>query len=169
MIKTVKFMDQELPFWVADGFHSQYIIPFASKICQGVGLDVGCGKEAWKFPGAIAVDPAMNRYSAEVLPLNPFNDGWDYIFSSHCLEHIESWEEVLKYWTQNIRPGGVLFLYLPHPDCLYWRPELMPTKRHLHSFSPEQMKKKFEELGYKNIFCSERDLSWSFAVCGERI
>lgn len=168
-MKTVKFMEQELPSWVAEGFHAQYIFPFATKVCTGNGLDIGCNRENWKLPGAKGVDPVINKqYDAFHLPLSPYGK-WDYIFSSHCLEHLTEWERALKRWTEAIKVGGILFLYLPHPDCLYWRPDLMPTKRHVNSFTPKQMKKVFKDLGYTNIYASQRDLSWSFAIFGEKI
>lgn len=168
IMKTVKFKDQELPYWVAEGHHSQFILPFAAKVCKGMGLDIGAGKMEWALPGATPIDPNLSeKYNATNLPSNPFYNKWDYIFSSHCLEHLEDWEEVLKYWTFNLTAGGVLFLYLPHRDCLYWRPELMPTKKHLNSFTPKQMKKIFKKLGYTNIFTSQRDLAWSFSIFGE--
>jgi SAM-dependent methyltransferase len=169
-MQTVKFMDQELPEWVAQGNHAQYIIPFAKQICTGVGLDIGGNNPKWSFPGAKIVDPAYDpKYDAFNLPFNSQKGKWDYVFSSHCLEHIKDWKDALKIWTASIKPGGVLFLYLPHPDCLYWRPELMPTKKHINQFSPKQMKKVFTDLGYKNIFTSQRDLAWSFAIFGERV
>jgi SAM-dependent methyltransferase len=169
-MKTVKFRDQILPYWVAEGFHSQYIFPIASKVCQGVGLDIGSGRYEWALPGSFAIDPAISeQYNATRLPKNPHKDGWDYIFSSHCLEHLSDWESVLKYWTMNIRPGGKLFLYLPHRDCLYWRPEMMPNGKHINSFTPKQMKKVLRDLGYINVFASQRDLAWSFAVFGEAV
>ena len=34
----------------------------------------------------------------------------DYIFSSHCLEHVDDWVETLLYWTKRLRSGG-LFSY----------------------------------------------------------
>ena len=168
-MKTVEFKNQVLPHWVAEGHHSQFIFPVAKKVCHGLGLDVGAGKHDWALPGAFPVDPAISKtYDANNLPKNPFGK-WDYIFSSHCLEHLPEWMKVLNYWTSNIKPGGTLFLYLPHRDCLYWRPELMPTKKHINSFTPRQMKKVFKELGYTNVFASQRDLSWSFAIFGEKI
>jgi trans-aconitate methyltransferase len=44
------------------------------------------------------------------------------VFSSHCLEHITDWNAELDRWVQRLAPGGILFLYLPHPDCEIWHP-----------------------------------------------
>lgn len=162
-------MGQELPEWVANGNHAQYIIPFATQVCKGIGLDIGGNNRHWALPNAKIVDPVYNpMYDAMNLPKNPFKDGFDYIFSSHCLEHLPNWKSTISYWTSQIRIGGTLFLYLPHEDCLYWRPENMPNKKHLHKFNPAVIVKELQHLGYKNIFASERDLAWSFAVFGEK-
>jgi predicted SAM-dependent methyltransferase len=46
----------------------------------------------------------------------------DYIYSSHCLEHVDNWIETLEYWIKNLKDGGILFLYLPDFSQKYWRP-----------------------------------------------
>ncbi len=169
MMNTVEFQGQVLPSWVAEGNHAKFILPFAKQVCKGVGLDIGGNNPEWSLPGAKIIDPAFDpKYDATNLPKNPFKDGFDYIFSSHCLEHVPNWQGVLAYWTLNLRTNGVLFLYLPHQDCLYWQPDLMPTKKHLHKFNPEMIVRELSYLGFKNIFASERDLAWSFAVVGEK-
>ena len=89
---------------------------------------------------------------------------WDYVFSSHCLEHLPNYVEALLHWKSRIRPGGTLFLYLPHPDMKYWRPE--NCRKHLHLFRPGDIADCLRSLGFVNVIHSERDLAWSFAVVG---
>ncbi len=89
---------------------------------------------------------------------------WDYVFSSHGLEHLPNYVEAIEHWKTRIRAGGVLFLYLPHPDQVYWRPQ--NCRKHLHSFWPGQMAELLRDLGFVNVLHSERDLAWSFAVVG---
>lgn len=170
-MKKVRFRDQELPYWVAEGNHAQYILPIAKKVCTGYGIDVGAGREDWCFPGAmpwdVSLDKTQSAYNIPEIPPN-LGEGWDYVFSSHCLEHLHYWQAALAQWTSTIKSGGKLFLYLPHPDCLYWRPEYMPTGKHLNSFYPDDIKEALYDLGYQDVFASERDLSWSFAVFGAK-
>ena len=97
---------------------------------------------------------------ANAVPRGP----WDYVFSSHCLEHLQNPVFTLEHWQANIKPGGVLFLYLPHPDMVYWRPEY--CRKHLHSFYPAQMARTLTALGFQNVIHSERDMAWSFSVVG---
>lgn len=167
-MKVITFKGQKTPFFISQGFHAQYIFPVAKKVCIGEGVDIGCGKEEWCFPDATPIEKSFSfdmdsvKDDAHNLPKNNYN----YIFSSHCLEHLDNYVTTLNYWVSCLKTEGVLFLYLPHPDCLYWRPHYMPTNKHIHQFYPKQMIEIFKELGLKNIFCSERDLSYSFAIYG---
>lgn len=45
----------------------------------------------------------------------------DYVFSSHCLERLADPAAAIELWSKKLKPGGVLFLYLPHPDMELWR------------------------------------------------
>lgn len=136
----------------------QFIAPIAKYFCQGDGLDIGGGK--WPLEGAISVDISMGK-NIELF----FPDGkYDYIFSSHCLEHLVNPIAALELWKNRIHHGGVLFLYLPHPDMEYWRPE--NNRKHLHSWYPDQMVDILSTLGFKDIICSQRDMMWSFSVVG---
>lgn len=162
---TIKFKYQTVPKFITEGFHSQYAFPYATKLCTGKGLDIGCSEPAWALPGAIPVDIKLDdEYDAYNIPEGEY----DYIFSSHCLEHLPDYKKALEYWLDNMKSGGTLFLYLPHPDCLYWQPNEQPTKLHLHTLTPFIMEELFRELGMKNIFCSERDLAYSFAIYGTK-
>jgi len=164
---TVEFKGKTYPKLITEGQHSQYIIPTAKKFCTGlIGYDIGCNKKEWAFPGAIPIDITLdnNNYDAFNLPTKPV----DYIFSSHCLEHLNNYVDALEYWTFRIKKGGTLFLYLPHENCEYWKPWIMPTKKHLHQFYPEQIKEILSNLGYINIFSTGCDLAFSFAVVGEK-
>ena len=73
----------------------------------------------------------------------------------------------IDYWTEHIRIGGTLFLYLPHKDQVYWRP--WNNTKHNHMFSPFDIVMYMMDNGYKNIFNSERDLNHAFIVMGEKV
>ena len=91
----------------------------------------------------------------------------DYIFSSHCLEHLHDWVNVLDYWTSKLKSGGTLFLYLPDYSQKYWRP--WNNRKHLNIFTPEIIFDYMDDNGYKNIFKSGVDLNNAFMVTGEKI
>lgn len=154
---TFEYRGALYPEYLRHGNACRFIAPIAKEFCRGVGLDVGCGK--WPLPGARPIDLKRGD-DAMALP----EGTWDYVFSSHCLEHLPNPVEAIEHWKTRIVPGGVLFLYLPHPDMRYWRPE--NCRKHLHLFHPADVAAMLRELGFSNVLHSERDLAWSFACVG---
>lgn len=159
----IEYNGKKYPDFQAEGNASQFAIPFAKKFCKGVGYDIGCNRLEWSFPNSIPIDLNFNDgYDAYKLYDGPV----DYIYSSHCLEHLPDWITALDYWTSKIKVGGVLFLYLPHYNQEYWRP--WNNRKHLHIFTSEIVKDYMINRGYINIFNSERDLNDSFMIVGEK-
>ena len=162
-MQVIEFKGHPYPEFQSQGNASQFAIPFAKYFCKGNGYDIGCMKPEWAFPGAMPIDVDFNDpYHADHLPEAQV----DYIFSSHCLEHVPDWVSTLIYWTEKIKSGGVLFLYLPHYDQKYWRP--WNNRKHHHVFIPDFIVVFMEENGYTNVFHSQRDLNHSFCVVGEK-
>ena len=145
------------PEYLRQGDACRHIAATAAHFCRGRGLDVGAGK--WPLPGAIPVDTVRGG-DAMNLPAGQFN----YVFSSHCLEHLPNPVAAIEHWKTRLAPGGVLFLYLPHPDMEYWLPQ--NCRKHLHSWRPHEVARMLRDLGFINVIHSERDLAWSFAVVG---
>ena len=164
IMDLITFKNKNYPYFQSIGNAAQFAIPYAKYFCDGIGYDIGCNRIEWSFPGSIPIDPVIDEnYNATNLP----NNEVDYIFSSHCLEHVETpWYDVLKYWTSKIKVGGTLFLYLPDYSQEYWRP--WNNEKHKHIFTPEIMKDAFESLGFVEVFVSGVDLLNSFAIVGEK-
>ena len=163
-MQVIEYKGKNYPEFQCRGNASQFAIPFAKHFCKGKGLDIGCMKTEWAFPGATPIDLEFDDpWHADHLPPEKV----DYIFSSHCLEHVEDWVATLLYWTSAIKGGGTLFLYLPHYDQEYWRP--WNNRKHRHAFTPEIIVDFMSDVGYSNIFSSQRDLNHSFIVVGEKI
>lgn len=163
-IKLIDYSNKKYPIFQTQGNASQFAIPFAKHFCQGEGLDIGCKELDWAFPGATCIDIDFeDPWEAFNLP----DKKYDYIFSSHCLEHLDNWVSALDYWTEHLKEeGGVLFLYLPHYDQEYWRP--WNNRKHIHCLFPEVIVDYLKNCGYINILYSQRDLNHSFMVVGER-
>jgi SAM-dependent methyltransferase len=163
MIEKIKFKDKEYPKFQSIGNASQFAIPYAKHVCKGNGYDIGCMREEWSFPESTPIDISFNNgFHALNLP----KKNVDYIFSSHCLEHIPNWVEVMDYWYDTLGDGGVLFLYLPDYSQEYWRP--WNNRKHLNLFSSEILYDYMKDKGYKNIFKSQIDLNNSFMIFGEK-
>ena len=155
------------PDYLTIGGASNAIFSKALLFCKGYGIDIGAG--FWPLPGAIPVD--SQRGPGTTKTLSDFeDDSLDYVFSSHCLEHIEKWKEELTDWIKKIKPNGIIFLYLPHPDCAIWLPgSPFVGKGHKWVPTPEIIKN-----ALKDSFCSIEqfddgpDAMWSFYVCGHK-
>lgn len=175
-METVEWEGEHYPKFQSEGFAAQFAFPFAYKFCKGYGLDVGYGREEWKLPGAIGIDQnkimindrveEKSVFSALNLPFQQADGGgWNYIFSSHCLEHIPNWVDVLNHWYDNLRQGGILFLYLPDFSQRYWRP--WNNRKHIHAFTPEIIEE-YMLTKFKNVIVSGVDLNSSFIAVGEK-
>jgi SAM-dependent methyltransferase len=165
-MELIEFNDRQYPKYTSEGFAAQFAFPFALQVCKGIGVDVGCGRLEWCLPRAKPIDPLLdNRFDAFYFPI--WLSNLDFIFSSHCLEHLPDWVKALDYWTSRLQSGGILFLYLPHYNQEYWRP--WNDRKHLHIFTAEIIRDYMLANGYKNIFWSERDLNYSFMIYGEKI
>jgi len=166
----LKYNDKKYPELQANGFAAQYAFPFATQVCKGNGFDVGCAKAEWSLPGSIPVDKSFDDpYHAMNLPLHstPERQRLDYIFSSHCLEHIPNYVETLEYWVNSLWCNGILFLYLPHYSQEYWRP--WNNKKHVHAFTPEIIRDCLESMGLSTVYVTEGwDLNNSFYAIGQK-
>jgi len=163
MIETISFKGHSYPAFQSIGNASQFAIPFAKHVCTGFGYDIGCMKTEWAFPGAIPIDLSFeDAFHADNLP----EPQADYIFSSHCLEHVPHWVNTMNYWYDKLRDGGTLFLYLPDFSQVYWRP--WNNHQHNHVFTPKVIREYMQDKGYKNIFVSGVDLNNAFMAMGEK-
>jgi SAM-dependent methyltransferase len=164
-IETIQFKGETYPAFQADGFAANFAFAYAEKICKGFGYDIGCNRLEWAFPGATPIDPILDSENdAYNLKMGPV----DYIFSSHCLEHLPDWVKALDYWNSKLKDNGVLFLYLPDHSQKYWRPH--HNRKHLHAFTPEIIKAYFYDNlhMWRNVFVSGVDLNNSFMVMAEK-
>lgn len=106
------------PDYLNHGDAKAFIEHVAKKYCVGRGIDVGASD--WPLAGSTPIrnDPHCNAYK-----LDQFADGsLDYAFSSHCIEHLDRPCEAVALWARKVKRGGVVFIYAPHPDMLFWRP-----------------------------------------------
>ena len=163
MVENIEYKGDKYPSFQTIGNASQFAIPFAKHFCKGFGYDIGCMKKEWSFPGSYPIDLSFyDEWHSNKLPSTPP----EYIFSSHCLEHVDDWVETMDYWYSRLVDGGVLFLYLPDYSQKYWRP--WNNRKHKHAFMPEIIKDYMTDKGYSNIFVSGIDLNNAFMITGEK-
>lgn len=151
-------------------------IEFMWCIAQGRSMEQGRiaqgNNQLWEkkfaqiFPNAIGIDkndPDERLRDAMNLPDIMVN----FVFSSHCAEHLPNWVEAFDHWGTRLKKGGVFFVYLPHYSQVYWRP--FHNRKHLHIFTPQIIRDYLHDYGYKNVFVGERDLYHSFMAMAEKI
>jgi len=96
---------------------------FFTKYCNGIGLDIGFGGDlilpdarGWDFEHGDA--QYLEGLEAE---------SFDYVYSSHTLEHVFDIKSTLKNWFKVLKPNGFLILYIPHRD-LYEKKKELPSR-----------------------------------------
>lgn len=82
------------------------------RIFCGRGIDIGCGNDPI-YPEARPFDVADGDAN-EIT--NYVHEKFDYVFSSHCLEHMRDPHKALREWWALVKPNGYLYLVVPDED-----------------------------------------------------
>jgi SAM-dependent methyltransferase len=81
-------------------------------ILTGKGIDIGCGPDP--------ITPDVYRFDREIGDANEItkyvHEEFDFVFSSHCLEHMRDPRKAIQEWWKLVRPGGHLFFIVPDED-----------------------------------------------------
>jgi SAM-dependent methyltransferase len=116
------------------------IRPLLARYCStGRGIEVGAGKTPYCSPAntefldrhtsnADAMESPDLVADGSAIP-RP-NDHYDFLLSSHCLEHVPNTIKTLKEWLRVLKPGGILFLVLPHGERTFDRLREKTTLAH---------------------------------------
>jgi len=101
----------------------------------GRGIDIGCGDDPI-LPDCIKWDVAQgDAHDLAGIP----NESLDYVYSSHCLEHLADPERALRRWWEVLRTGGKLFVAVPDEDLyeqVCWPSRYNPE--HKVTFTPHK-------------------------------
>lgn len=105
---------------------------FFDKYCQGEGLDIGCGSDP-VTPGCSGWD--LCNGDAQELEGVP-DESFDFVYSSHCIEHMTDVRRAIANWFRVVKRGGYLIIYGPERD-LYEKRRTLPSRfnpHHQHMF-----------------------------------
>jgi SAM-dependent methyltransferase len=96
--------------------------PLEWSVLKGSGIDIGCGPdpvtpEVRKFDMADGDANEITKYVHET---------FDFVYASHCLEHMHKPKDALLEWWKLVKPGGHIFFLVPEED-LYER-GVFPSK-----------------------------------------
>lgn len=79
---------------------------------RGKGIDIGCGPDP--------VTPDARRFDIEHGDANVISqyvkEQFDFVYSSHCLEHMYNPKATILDWWKLVKPGGYLFVLVPDED-----------------------------------------------------
>lgn len=101
---------------------------FFDKFMSGNGLDIGFAGYIDGvnpiLPTAIGVDTNYPGYDGRTLPFN--DNSQDYVYNSHCLEHILDYKKAIQEWHRVTKTGGFIIIVVPHRD-LYEKRLTLPS------------------------------------------
>lgn len=96
-------------------------VRFATRYFVGDGIDIGAGNDPVSLYGEFF--PGMRELRAWDLPdgdaqllADVADESFDFVHSSHCLEHMRDPKEALINWFRVLKPGGHLICMVPDED-----------------------------------------------------
>lgn len=118
----------------------------------GNGIDIGCGPDMLKIKLGHVI--GWDKPQGDASYLAGVADGsLDFVYSSHCLEHLVDLNIALTHWSRVLKPGGHAYILIP--DYLYYEkcrwPSVFNTD-HKHSFSLEIGRDKVKRNNHWNIY-----------------
>lgn len=116
---------------------------FTSRYFVGKGIDIGCGPDPLhhqKMYGAWPLLDACDEWDiedgdAQLMEGVP-DATYDFVYSSHTLEHVVDPVETLANWWRILRPGGYLVLAVPDEDMYeqgVWPPTFNTDHKHTYA------------------------------------
>jgi SAM-dependent methyltransferase len=118
----------------------QYWGTIEQEATRGRGIDIGCGSDpvtldARRFDLKDGDANVISRY---------VKAQFDFVYSSHCLEHMHDPRATILDWWKLVKPGGHLFVVVPDEDL--YEQGIFPSR-----FNPD----------HKTTFTISKAKSWS--------
>ena len=123
--------------------------------------------------GAIGIDLDYPGYDGVKLPFP--DESQDAVFSSHCLEHIPNYLQVIADWFRVTKVGGHIITVVPNA-MLYERKRRPPSRRagwnHQRFYTPQSLLAEFENVLKPNTYrvrhLAENDANYTYDYPTER-
>jgi len=109
---------------------------------KGNGIDIGCGSDMLKkqiFTSINNIQPYDLNDGDAQLCSNLIDNSFDFVYSSHCLEHMRDANEALNNWIRICKTQGHIIFAIPHE--IYYEKGIWPSRYnndHKWSFRMEQ-------------------------------
>jgi len=152
------------------------------KICEGKGVDVGCGSNKIT-KNAIGIDiigkGERGKYGCEKNKISEAdikssgdnltmfdNNSLDYVVARDNLEHYIDYLKTLREWNRILKKGGKLGITIPNDEEI---DSLRLDPTHKHAFNPNSLKTALNLTGFKMIETGETIKGWGFYIIAEKI
>jgi len=111
------------------------------RVLSGRGIDIGCGDDPvnreGKFPGITSLDTFdITDGDASYVTRYKQQESYDFVYSSHCLEHLVSPFGAIREWWALVKVGGYLAFQVPDEDL--YEQGVFPSRwngDHKHTFT----------------------------------
>jgi SAM-dependent methyltransferase len=102
-------------------FHKITDSRYATRYLVGDGIDIGAGSDSLAlysdfFPLMKSCRPWDIADGDAELMLGVESSTYDFVHSSHCLEHMRNAHNALDNWVRVLKPGGYLVCIVPDED-----------------------------------------------------
>lgn len=91
----------------------------------GAGIDIGCGKDKLRAPKGLVDSWDKPQGDAQLMSGVP-DEKYDFVYSSHCLEHMVDYEEALTNWLRILKSRGSLYVVVP--DLVLYEHNVWPSQ-----------------------------------------
>ena len=118
----------------------------------GDGIDIGCGPDPLKVERGTVRPWDVPDGDAQYMEGVP-DDHYDFVHSSHCLEHMENATIALANWVRICRPGGHLVIMVPDED-LYEQGIFPSTFNSDHKWT-FTINKSNDDIHWKESWCRQ--------------
>jgi SAM-dependent methyltransferase len=140
---------------------------FYDKWMRGYGLDIGYGKGYdTVLPTAIGIE--QEQWVDGKLPI--LDNNYDYVYSSHCLEHINDWGNAIREFHRVLKIGGYCITIVPHM-FLYEKKLQLPSlwnADHKVFYTPSrlllQLEVALEPNSYRVRFLEDNDRGYDYNI-----
>jgi SAM-dependent methyltransferase len=122
-------------------FHKLKDSRYATRYIVGNGIDIGSGPDSlaqyYEFFPLMKVCRSWDLPDGDAELMKTIEDNYfDFVHSSHCLEHMRDPKNALENWIRVLKPGGYLICIIPDEDL--YEQGIFPStfnSDHKHTFT----------------------------------
>jgi SAM-dependent methyltransferase len=148
---------------------------FLDRYFEGNGIDVGYRGSSSDnepvTPNAMGIDLDFPNYDGHIIPLP--SESQDFVYSSHCLEHVDDDVKTVQEWFRIIKINGYLIITVPH-KFLYEKKNSLPSNfnaDHKRFYTPailmQTIETALEPNSYRVRFLQDCDFGYDYSIAPE--